>query len=82
MITVHDNRRTNERRLKDIEPDGYFMVNDVLCRRVFLADEVCHEGNGYPFIEVPSGSVSLMDPNAWVLPIRNEQIFVNIEDWG
>ena len=81
MITVHDNRNTNERKLKDIDIDGYFMLDGVLCRRVFLAKEVL-TWEGCPFIEVPCGKVSVMDPETYVLPIRNEQIYVGVEDWG
>ena len=82
MITIHDNRNTGEYKLKDIGLNEYFMYCDVLCRRVKLSDSFHFEEDGIPFIEIPFGSVSLLDRMTWVEPIRDEQINVSIEDWG
>lgn len=82
MVKVHDNRTTDERMLKDIEIDGHFMFQDVLCRRVVLTDEITYSYDGIPYIEVPKGIVWLMERTTWVTPIRDEQICVSIEDWG
>ena len=79
MIKVHDNRKTEESMLKDIEIDGYFMFNDVLCRRVVCDEYIC---DGYLIYEVPTGYVSALKPTTWVTPVRDEQICVSIEDWG
>lgn len=81
MIKIHDNRATDERRLKNIELDGYFMLGDVLCRRVCVGDEFRWD-EGIPIVEVASGRVYTLDSGSWVTQIRNEQIYVNIEDWG
>ena len=81
MINIHDNRKTNEVRLSQIELDGYFMFGHVLCRRIWFKD---NDGliEGVPFIEIPTGKVSGMDRMIWVEPIRDEQICLSIEDWG
>ena len=81
MIKVRDNRTTDERMLKDIEIDGYFMFNDVLCRRVCI-ERLANPSDGYPIYEVQVGIVSTLDRLTWVTPIRDEQICVSIEDWG
>lgn len=81
MIKIYDNRVTNERRLTDIDLNGYFMFDGVLCRRVYFVPDECLM-EGIPFIEVPTGKVSGMDRMTWVEPIRDEQICVSIEDWG
>lgn len=83
MIKVHDNRTTDERMLKDIEIDGYFMLDDVLCRRITTPDEFrWSPEEGIPIIEISDGVVSLYEPTTWVMPIRDEQMCVSIEDWG
>lgn len=83
MIKIHDNRTTDERMLKDIELDGYFILDAVLCRRTTLSDEFRWvNSEGIPIIEIPSGRVSLYNSAAWVTPVRDEQICVSIEDWG
>lgn len=82
MIKVHDNRATDERMLKDIEIDGYFMLDGVLCRRITTSDEFRWSSDGIPIIEISIGIVSLFKPTTWVIPIRNEQMCVSIEDWG
>lgn len=79
MIKIHDNRTTDERMLKDIELDGYFMFNDVLCRRAVCEE---HIYDGYLIYEVPTASVFALNPTTWVTPVRDEQICVSIEDWG
>lgn len=82
MVKVHDNRKCEDRMLEYIEIDGYFMYQDVLCRRITLSDEIKYTDDGIPVIEVSVGRVWILDRSAWVLPLRDEQICVSIEDWG
>ena len=82
MIKVRDNRKTNDVRVGNIDINGYFMYDDVLCRRVSLCDAFHYTEDGIPFIEVPCGRVALIDRDAWVTPLRDEQIDLCIEDWG
>ena len=37
MINVHDNRKTNERKLKTVEVGKFFMYYDILFRRLWWA---------------------------------------------
>lgn len=82
MVKVHDNRTVDERMLKDVEVDGYFMHCDVLCRRVCIGDVFKYDADAIPFIEIPCGRVGIMERTTWVLPLRDEQVIVSLEDWG
>lgn len=57
MLSITDCRKTNEYKLKDIEPTGFFEFGDVLCRRVmFDKSELTVNMENYNeivFIEMP-----------------------------
>lgn len=81
MIKVKDNRSTNEMKLDKIAAGRYFMFNDVLLRRVVLYDGYSiGADDGIPVIEITRGVVTSMRRDAWVIPIRDEQIDVSVED--
>ena len=80
MIRIHDNRNTNERKLKDIDINGYFMLDGCLCRRVSLSSDYKYDTDEYPILEVAIGHLSFLGREAWVEPLRDEQIDVIIED--
>jgi len=85
MININDNRKTNDRRLKDIEAGGFCMIDSgVLCRLVW--DEgyiICLDGDdGVPIMQMTDGRLIVMNPDTWVEPIRDEQICMSVEDWG
>ena len=83
MITIKDNRSTNEMVLEKIEAGRYFMFDDVLCRRVILYDGYSNGADdGIPVIEIARGVVTSMRRDALVEPIRDEQIDLSVEDWG
>jgi len=82
MIKVHDNRRTNDIKLLYIDINGFFLYDEVLCRRLATSNDFKIVVEGVPYMEMPSGKVDLMDKDTWVTPIRDEQIDLCIEDWG
>lgn len=82
MIKINDNRKKNERMVKDVELDGFFMFDGVLCRRVALASEFFYVCDGTPYIEMPTANVNVMNRNTWVEPVRDECIVMSVEDWG
>ena len=82
MLRIYDNRRTNLTPLRYIEINGFFLYDDVLCRRVAVSDDFKVTADGVPYMEMPCGKVDLMDMETNVLPIRDEQIELCIEDCG
>lgn len=80
VIKIRDARKIEKQRIKDIGNSGFFMYEDILCRRVCLCDEISYIENGIPFMEVPCGKVHIMDENTLVSPICDEQISVVIKD--
>ena len=83
MLNIKDNRDTHEHELKNIDVDGYFEFDDVLCRRVTWIDSLKVEPSGaddYVVINVYNGKLMVLDRNTWVKPIANRQITLEIED--
>lgn len=82
MIQICDNRRSEEVKLKDVDINGFFLYDGVLCRRVELCNAMHYMEEGIPYEEVRYGRIDLFNRETWVTPIRDEQITVLIEDWG
>ena len=82
MIKINDNRKKQDRMLKDIELDGFFVFGGVLCRRVDLPEDIFYKCDGIPYIQMPNALVDVMNGNTWVKPVRDECIAMSIEDWG
>ena len=84
MLTITDCRKTNECRLKDIEPTGFFKFGDVLCRRVmFHESELTINVKNFDaiiFIEMPSGEIGTLDRETIVEYIPSKYLNLYIED--
>ena len=86
MIKVNDIRSDNEKKLKDIEPNGFFFYDDVLCRRITHCSEITMSWtlesgcDKIPVVEVAVGKIILIDRNNWVEPIADRQVFLEISD--
>ena len=83
MLNIKDNRDTHEYMLKDVETDGYFEFDDVLCRRVTWGDSLKVEpidDDTYVIINVYNGQLMALNRNAWVKPISDRQITLYVED--
>ena len=84
MIKVHDNRNTNERQLHAIEPNGFFMLDDKLYRRCWwdinTFNGIKYEEDCFVCMDVAEGELVVIRYDQWVLPIRNRQIELSVED--
>lgn len=81
MITIKDNRTKTEQKLDAVKPGQYFMFRDVLCRRVILYDGYSiGADDGIAVIEVARGVVTSMRRDAFIEPLRDEQIRVSLEE--
>lgn len=83
MIKISDERADNTKQLKDIETNGFFFYDDVLCRRVEtdLDVRVIELGTDEILVyEVATGELTTLSRKNWVEPIADRQIFLTIDD--
>ena len=85
MITIHDGRKVNEQQLKNIKLGGFFMFEDVLCRRTETLIKIDSEyllehAEEIMITEMPSGNTKMLNRDAWVEPIADRQISFYVED--
>lgn len=84
MITVHDNRKTNERKLKTVEVGKFFMYYDILFRRCFWSlstfDKIEWPDEYIVCMNMNTGEVLTISGEAYVEPIADSQIELIVED--
>ena len=83
MLNIKDNRNTGECQLKDLDIDGYFEYDGVLCRRVHWVgdiDIIPKEADDYVIYTVGLGQITALNRNAIVTPIADRQITLEVED--
>lgn len=85
MITIHDSRTVNECQLKDVKLGGFFMFEDVLCRRTETLIKIDSEyllehAEEIMITEMPSGNTKMLNRDVWVEPIADRQINFYVED--
>lgn len=85
MLKVTDNRKTNERQLKDIKLGGFFLYKDALCRRtetpIKIDQQYLYEHDDEILITIiESGDTVMLYRDVWVEPVRDEQVTICLED--
>lgn len=84
MINVFDNRTTNECRLHELEPNKFFMINNILYRRCWWETEtfekITHEEDCLVCVRIDDGELVVLRFDAWVEPVPDRQIEFRIED--
>ena len=84
MIKISDIRSDNTKMLKDIEPNGFFYYDDILCRRLTYATEVIklhtEWSDSILVVEMATGDIKLISRETWVEPITDRQVFLEISD--
>lgn len=85
MITIHDGRKINECQLKNVKLGGFFMYDDVLCRRTETlikidSDYLLKHAEEIMVTEMPTGNTTMINRDVWVEPIADRQISFYLED--
>ena len=85
MITIHDSRTMNECQLKDVKLGGFFIYNEILCRRTETlvkidSDYLLDHAEEILITEMPSGNTTMLNRDVWVEPIADRQISFYVED--
>ena len=85
MITIHDSRTMNECQLKDVKLGGFFIYNEILCRRTETLIKVdsnylLEHAEEIMVTEMPSGNTTMLNRDVWVEPIADRQISFYVED--
>ena len=84
MIKINDIREDNTKKLHKIELGGYFFFDDMLCRRTYTDLDIkihnATEEDGLPVIVVATGEIIVLNREAWVEPISDRQVFLEISD--
>lgn len=84
MINVHDNRKTNERKLKEVEVGKFFMYYDILFRRCFWSlstfDKIEWPDEYIVCMNMNTGEVLTISSEAYVEPISDGQVQIMVED--
>jgi len=83
MLKIIDNRNTGECQLRQVDIDGYFEYDGVLCRRVHWVDDLNIMPKGdddYVIYCVGVGQVMALNMNTMVMPIADRKIELYIED--
>lgn len=84
MINVHDNRKTNERKLKTVEVGKFFMYYDILFRRCWWSlstfDKIEWPDEYIVCMNMNTGEVLTISGEAYVEPISDSQVELMVED--
>lgn len=81
-MKITDCRKNDEIRLSDVEFGNFFFYKDILYRKVdgLLECIKFKDSNLLSVWEVSKGRIDCLDRNTFVLPIRNDQIELIIND--
>lgn len=84
MIKIFDNRTVNERRLHELEPNKFFMINNILYRRcwwdVNSFNKITYEEECLVCTRIDDGELVVLRADQWVEPVLDRQIEFRIED--
>ena len=83
MIKINDIRSDNTQKLHKIDLGGYFFFDDMFCRRIYTDLDIRipnAEEDGLAVIVVATGELIFLNREAWVEPISDRQVFLEIGD--
>ncbi len=84
MIKVHDNRKTNERKLKEVEVGKFFVYYDILFRRLWWSlstfDKIEWPDEYIVCMNINTGEVLTINGESYVEPIFDSQVQIMVED--